>query len=333
MAVVVQTSSSSFAAAVTGAVNYPLPQTSGVAELFALVAVHQIADESSHRDRSIHTDYQTSVNLSSGLPRAALLHHKRAYSGMLRDLQATRTFGTVPVHKVKAHTNGTSIEERGNEEADQQCKDFAASWSCISFSSEQDHRLRSNMAARVAKLAALALPLFPSLRQLAEQVGLKRFTRLPREARAPRAPPQPPALPVTPHILIDTPLSGSGAVRCCVCSAFFRHRYAAAARSECSQKHPIFHQPLNGHDIRIVFVQRGTVEGECFSICVRCGHTSVRNALPGPCAPPAVLPKGPSDRIAAFSKGLHPDHKRRAGATLSPPLKLAVIQEQAGISH
>ena len=122
--------------------------------------------------------------------------------------------GEVRLHKVKSHTGGTSMPELGNEEADRLCKEFAQSWSETTHGQQIDHAARTALAVKVAVLAARALALFPSMRDLAAQVGLKRFVRLPASARPrSRRAPAPLVPAARPHIFIAIPGSAN-AVRC-----------------------------------------------------------------------------------------------------------------------
>ena len=287
-AVVLQTATTdNFEASLVGPVNSPLPQTSGAAEMCALSAVHQLADDApdSTIARTAHTDYLAAARCCSGMPLASLLHYRRLYSGLLRELQAMQSFRRLTVCKVNAHTGGTTTAELGNAEADRLCKEYAASWYDAQPVSRIDHCARSSLATKVALLAAKALPLFPAMRELAATVGFTRFVRPARAHRA-RAKPPPRAPPARPHLLLDVPGSAA-AVRCCACATTFACRSAPAACSECSQHHPVLHQAPRGHNIFIVFVQRGTTDGELFSICTRCALISVCAALPGPCLAPA----------------------------------------------
>ena len=118
---------SELAAALVGPVVFPLPQTSGAAEMVPIVAAHQTADQHAEPTaaRELHSDYLTAVRLCAGIPLCSLLHYRRAYAGLLRDLQATRSYRSLAVLKVKSHTGGTSLPELGDAEADRLCKEFA----------------------------------------------------------------------------------------------------------------------------------------------------------------------------------------------------------------
>ena len=215
-----------FDAAVVGPVFSPVPQTSGAAEIIAFTAAHQIADDSAHVSRQLHTDYLSAVSLPL-LPLSSLLQHHRTFAGIFRDLQTYLSFREMQVHKVKAHTGGSTNEEKGNELADLLCKQFANTRFTRTHAARLDHEARSALAAKVALLAARALPLFPTMRHMASQIGRTRFARMQSQPRVRLRPGHAPVQPNRPHIRVPVPGSASQ-VRCCVCAlAFQRSSHAS----------------------------------------------------------------------------------------------------------